>query len=64
MKNEHKYTFKMIKLDDILKTGDLNCRKFNDTSDLEASIKEHGIINPVTVTPIADGYQLLAGLKW
>lgn len=63
MKNEHKYTFKMIKLDDILKTGDLNCRKFNDTSDLEASIKEHGIINPVTVTPITDGYQLLAGFR-
>lgn len=63
MKNEHKYTFKMIKLDDILKTGDLNCRKFTDTSDLEASIKEHGIINPVTVTPIADGYQLLAGFR-
>lgn len=63
MKNEHKYTFKMIKLDDILKTGGLNCRKFSDTSDLEASIKEHGIINPVTVTPIADGYQLLAGFR-
>ena len=63
MKNEHKYTFKMIKLDDILKTDDMNIRKVNDLSDLMASIKEHGIINPVTVMPIADGYQLLAGFR-
>ena len=62
-KEEHKYTFKMLKLDDILKTGDMNIRKVDDLSDLMASIKEHGIINPVTVTPIANGYRLLAGFR-
>lgn len=62
MKNEeHKYTFKMLKLDDILKTD--NIRKITDLSDLKASIKEHGIINPVTVIPIDGGYQLLAGFR-
>ena len=62
-KEEHKYTFKMIKLDDILKTGDLNIRKVNGYDDLLASIKAHGIINPVTVVPIADGYKLIAGFR-
>lgn len=64
MKNKKEiYTFKMIKLDDILKTGDMNIRKVDDLADLKASIKEHGIINPVTVTKIADGYRLLAGFR-
>lgn len=62
-KEEHKYTFKMIKLDDILKTGDLNIRKVNGYDDLLGSIKAHGIINPVTVVPIADGYKLIAGFR-
>jgi ParB/RepB/Spo0J family partition protein len=61
--NKEIYTFKMIKLDDILKTGDMNIRKVDDLADLKASIKEHGIINPVTVTKIADGYRLLAGFR-
>lgn len=63
MKEEHKYTFKIIKLDDILKTGDLNIRKVNGYDDLLGSIKAHGIINPVTVVPIADGYKLIAGFR-
>ena len=62
MKNEHKYTFKEIKLDDILATD--NIRKIYDVAELKASIKEHGIINPVTVMKNDDNsYTLLAGFR-
>lgn len=62
MKNEHKYTFKEIKLDSILATD--NIRKVTCTADLKASIKEHGVINPITVKDNGDGsYTLLAGFR-
>lgn len=62
MKNEHKYTFKEIKLDNILATD--NIREITATADLKASIKEHGVINPVTVKENGDGsYTLLAGFR-
>jgi ParB family chromosome partitioning protein len=32
-----------------------------DLSELAASIEEHGIIQPLVVTEVADGYQLIAG---
>ncbi len=30
-------------------------------ADLEASIREHGVLQPVLVRPVADGYELIAG---
>lgn len=36
-------------------------RKVGDVSDLVASIKEIGVIQPITVTPIEGGYQIVFG---
>lgn len=59
---ERSYTFKSIAIDKIEATG--NIRKFKDVSDLKASIKAHGIINPVTVVAKGDGtFKLIAGFR-
>lgn len=61
-KEERSYTFKSIAIDKIEATE--NIRKFKDVSDLKASIKAHGIINPVTVVANGDGtFKLIAGFR-
>lgn len=37
--------------------------QIGDTSDLEASIKAHGLLNPITVRPVGKRYQVVAGSR-
>ena len=62
--DERQYSFRTIPIDKIL-NGD-NIRTVNDISDLVASIKAHGIINPITVTPqegMPSVFHIVAGFR-
>lgn len=52
-----------IKLDEITTDPDQPRRKFDDKSleELAESIRLHGILQPIVVTPRAGGYQIVAG---
>ncbi len=52
-----------IKLTEIMADPDQPRRQFDETAleDLAASIAEHGILQPIVVTPYNGGYQIVAG---
>lgn len=52
-----------IKLTEIVADPDQPRRQFDDAAleDLAASIAEHGILQPIVVTPYKGGYQIVAG---
>jgi len=52
-----------IKLTEITADADQPRRHFDETAldELAASIKEHGIVQPIVVTPQGGGYQIVAG---
>lgn len=52
-----------IKVDEITPDTDQPRRNFDEDAlaELAASIKEHGVIQPVIVTAVAGGYQIVAG---
>lgn len=52
-----------IKLTEIVANPDQPRRQFDDEAleDLAASIAEHGILQPIVVTPYRGGYQIVAG---
>lgn len=54
---------RQIKLTQIITDPDQPRRQFDDESleDLAASIREHGILQPIVVTPHGSGYQIVAG---
>lgn len=54
---------RQIKLDEITADPDQPRRHFDEEAleELAASIKEHGILQPIVVTPKAGGYQIVAG---
>jgi ParB family chromosome partitioning protein len=54
---------RQIKLTQITADPDQPRRQFDEASleDLAASIREHGILQPIVVTPFGDGYQIVAG---
>jgi len=54
---------RQIKLSEIVVDPDQPRRQFDADSleDLAASIREHGILQPIIVTPHAGGYQIVAG---
>lgn len=54
---------RQIKLGQIITDPDQPRKKFDeaDLEDLAASIKEHGVIQPIIVTPHKGGYQIVAG---
>jgi len=54
---------RQIKLSEIITDPDQPRRQFDDESleDLAASIREHGILQPIVVTPHGSGYQIVAG---
>lgn len=59
---ERKYSFRTIAVDNIQENG--NIRHVGDIDDLAASIMEHGIINPITVTNdfgMSTQYRVVAG---
>lgn len=60
--DERKYSFRTIAVDNIHENG--NIRQVCDIDDLAASIRAHGIINPITVTNdfgITTQYRVVAG---
>lgn len=54
---------RQIKLSQIITDPDQPRRQFDEESleDLAASIREHGILQPIVVTPHSGGYQIVAG---
>ncbi|SHH90172.1 ParB/RepB/Spo0J family partition protein [Fibrobacter sp. UWCM] len=59
---ERKYSFRTIAVDNIQENG--NIRQVGDIDDLAASIRAHGIINPITVTNdfgMSTQYRVVAG---
>jgi len=54
---------RQIKIVQIVADPDQPRRQFEDDAlaDLAASIAEHGILQPIVVTPYGDGYQIVAG---
>jgi ParB family chromosome partitioning protein len=54
---------RLIKLEQIIADPDQPRRQFDEESleDLAASVKEHGILQPIVVTPYGSGYQIVAG---
>ena len=59
---ERKYSFRTIAVDNIHENG--NIRQVGDIDDLAASIRAHGIINPITVTNdfgMPTQYRVVAG---
>lgn len=52
-----------IKLSEIMADADQPRRHFDETAldELAASVKEHGIVQPIVVTPQNGGYQIVAG---
>ena len=54
---------RQIKLSQITADPDQPRRQFDQASldELAASIAEHGILQPIVVTPLGDGYQIVAG---
>lgn len=54
---------RQIKLDQIVADPDQPRKQFNpdELKDLSASISEHGVLQPIIVTPSKDGYQIVAG---
>lgn len=52
-----------IKLSEIMADPDQPRRTFDDDAlgELAASIKEHGVLQPIVVTPKSGGYQIVAG---
>ena len=59
---ERKYSFRTIAVDNIQENG--NIRQVGDIDDLAASIRAHGIINPITVTNdfgMPTQYRVVAG---
>lgn len=54
---------RQIKLSEITADPDQPRRHFDDVAleELAASIREHGILQPIVVTPKAGGYQIVAG---
>ena len=54
---------RQIKIGQIVADPDQPRRQFEDDAlaDLAASIAEHGILQPIVVTPYDDGYQIVAG---
>jgi ParB family chromosome partitioning protein len=54
---------RQIKLTEIIADPDQPRRQFDEESltDLADSIREHGILQPIVVTPHAGGYQIVAG---
>ena len=60
--DERKYSFRTIAVDHICENG--NIRQVGDIDDLAASIRAHGIINPITVTNdfgMPTQYRIVAG---
>jgi len=54
---------RQIKLDQIIVDPDQPRKKFDqvELEELAASIIEHGVVQPIIVTPYKDGYQVVAG---
>ncbi len=54
---------RQIKLSQIVADPDQPRRSFDETAleELAASIQEHGVLQPIVVTPFEDGYQIVAG---
>ena len=54
---------RQIKLDQIMIDSDQPRKQFDQDSldDLASSIKEHGVVQPIIVTPYNGGYQIVAG---
>lgn len=54
---------RQIKIDEIMADPDQPRRKFGEEEllDLANSIKEHGILQPIIVTPYKGGYKIVAG---
>lgn len=54
---------RQIKLEEITTDPDQPRRKFDEASlgELAESIRQHGILQPIVVTPHASGYQIVAG---
>jgi len=54
---------RQIKLNQIVIDPKLQRKKFDeiDLDELAASIKEHGVVQPIIVTPYKGGYQIVAG---
>lgn len=54
---------RQIKLDEIIVDPDQPRKRFDedDLNDLAASISEHGVVQPIIVTPYKGGYQIVAG---
>lgn len=54
---------RQIKLTEIIADPDQPRRQFDDASieDLAESIRQHGVLQPIVVTPHGNGYQIVAG---
>lgn len=54
---------RQIKIDQVVADPDQPRRQFDEASleELAASIREHGILQPIVVTPFEGGYQIVAG---
>jgi ParB family chromosome partitioning protein len=52
-----------VKISEIVADPDQPRKDFEQTAleELAESIKEHGVVQPIVVTPFADGYQIVAG---
>ncbi|HMT19622.1 MAG TPA: ParB/RepB/Spo0J family partition protein, partial [Candidatus Saccharibacteria bacterium] len=56
-------SIKQIAIDKIHINPDQPRKHFDDVAleELASSIKQHGIIQPLVVTPVSDGYRIVAG---
>lgn len=61
--NEQSSELRYVKRAEIIANPDQPRRHFDEEAleELAASIREHGIIQPLVVTPTRDGYQIVAG---
>jgi ParB/RepB/Spo0J family partition protein len=62
IKDSPKYIFKSVLINSIDLDDHLTCFTFDDPADsLKQSIKEHGIIHPVTLVQVAERFRIICG---